>query len=232
LTALERDVLGFERVDDVASADIGAMYLHFLRTGDARALLGVVEHNAWDVVSMGALVGLYGEPGRQALAAEDLVGVARTMRRAGALELAGSVADEAVERCGSHDSIRARADISKARGDRAAALADYERLCANVDDPSARLELTKLYEHWVRSPLNALEWAERGTGEEPLAAARRIERLQRKASVSPQTARRSDVEHASLRAVSGSSTRGGYNGSSEARDRAGPGEDLPLARRS
>jgi hypothetical protein len=186
LTALESEVLGFERVDDVASADIGAWYLHFLRTGDARALLGVVEHNAWDVVSMGALVGHYGEDRHAVLAAEDLVGVARTFRRAGALELAASVADAAVLRCASPGAIRARADISKARGDRAAALADYEELSRILDDPSVRLELTKLYEHWVKAPQQALEWAERGTGERPEAMARRIERLERKITSVPQ----------------------------------------------
>src|SRR2546421_3095680 len=59
LVAIERDVLGFERADDIESKDVSQCYLHFLRTGDAHALLGVVEHNAWDVVAMVALVGLY-----------------------------------------------------------------------------------------------------------------------------------------------------------------------------
>ncbi len=62
LVSLERDVLGFERSDDVESRDVSACYLHFLRTGDARGLLAVVEHNAWDVVAMAALVGVYGAP--------------------------------------------------------------------------------------------------------------------------------------------------------------------------
>jgi uncharacterized protein YprB with RNaseH-like and TPR domain len=86
LVALERDVLGFERLDDVESGDVSACYLHFLHTGDARALLGVIEHNAWDVVAMAALVGLYGAPLHDDLAAEDLAGVARIAaagRRAG-----------------------------------------------------------------------------------------------------------------------------------------------------
>ena len=69
LIALERDILGFERVDDVPSSEIGASYMHFLRTGEAGALLGVIEHNAWDVVAMAALVGLYGEPEHGSLAA-------------------------------------------------------------------------------------------------------------------------------------------------------------------
>jgi hypothetical protein len=86
LVVIERDVLGFERVDDVAGGDVAACYLHFLHTGDARGLLAVVEHNAWDVVAMAAMVGLYGEASHAQLGVEDLVGVARTLRRAGALD--------------------------------------------------------------------------------------------------------------------------------------------------
>src|SRR5205814_7460135 len=62
LTMIERQILGFERHDDVPSGEVSQVYLHFLRTGEARALLGVIEHNAWDVLAMAALVGLYGEP--------------------------------------------------------------------------------------------------------------------------------------------------------------------------
>ena len=152
LVAIERDVLGFERVDDVPSGDVSACYLHFLRTGDARALLGVIEHNAWDVVAMAALLGIYGEASAEQLAVEDLLGVARTLRRAGALDRATAAARAAVDREATPGSIRVRADIAKARGDRASALADFESLAATVDDASVRLELAKLYEHWVRDP--------------------------------------------------------------------------------
>src|SRR5262249_41384974 len=62
LTKLEQSVLGFIREGDIPGSDVSAVYLHFLRTHDSRALLGVIEHNALDVVSMAALVGLYGEP--------------------------------------------------------------------------------------------------------------------------------------------------------------------------
>lgn len=179
LLAIENEVLGRVRVGDVGGADIVAIYAHFLRTGDEEALLGVVEHNAADVLSMVALLGLYGEPAF-ALDAEDLVGVARTVRRAGDLELAAELAERAVERGGGHAARRARGDIAKARGDKARALADYESVCAEVDDPSVRLELAKLYEHHVRAPGRALELVERGTGEAEPAHARRRERLRRK----------------------------------------------------
>ena len=180
LVALEREVLGFERHDDIGGGDVAACYLHFLRTGDARSLMQVVEHNAWDVVAMAALVGLYGEPLDGALGAQHLAGVARTLRRAGALDRAGAMAEEAVTRSPGPDSLRARADIAKARGDRAQALADFETLAEAVDDPSVRLELAKLYEHWRREPAQALSWTLMGTGEDDAHARRRAERLSRK----------------------------------------------------
>jgi len=180
LTTIEREVLGFERVDDVPGGEVSACYLHFLRSGDARALLGVIEHNAWDVVAMTALVGLYGEPIEQsAMAAEELVGLARTLARAGRRDAAFEVASRAVGRGGAaHDlALWARADISKARGDRGRAMADFELLARTVDDPAIRLELAKLYEHHVKAPDRALALTELGTGESPEQASKRRRRL-------------------------------------------------------
>jgi len=179
LVAIENEVLGRARLGDVAGGEIVAHYAHFLRTGDEEALLGVVEHNAADVLAMVALAGLYGEP-VDGLGAEDLAGVARTLRRAGALDLAAELADEAVSRGGGAEARRARGEIAKARGDKARALSDYEALAAEVDDPSVRLELAKLYEHHVRAPARALELTELGTGERDDAWGRRLARLRRK----------------------------------------------------
>jgi uncharacterized protein YprB with RNaseH-like and TPR domain len=181
LGAVEREVLGFVREDDVPSGEVSACYFHFLRTGDPRALIGVVEHNAWDVVSMAALVGLYGEPleGSQ-LEPGDLVGVARTLKRAGSAALAYEVADAAIARGAGHDGTRVRAEIAKARGDKARALADFEALAASIDDPSLRLELAKLYEHHARDASRALALVEAGTGETDDRRDRRALRLRRK----------------------------------------------------
>lgn len=204
LVAIEAEILGRIRVGDVAGGDIVATYAHFLRTGDEEALLGVVEHNVADVLAMVAMVGLYGEPlaasaavvsnegegegaevayAHPVLDGDDLAGVARTLRQAGALELAAELAEAAVARGGGAVARRARGDIAKARGDKARALADYEVLAAEVDDPSVRLELCKLYEHHVRSFAEALALVERGTGERDEATERRRTRLVRKISV-------------------------------------------------
>ena len=187
LVTIEREVLGFARVDDVPGGEVSAHYLHFLRSGDPRALLGVIEHNAWDVVAMAALVGLYGEPLEgSALCPEDLVGVARTLARAGELGQAVDIASRALDtddvqgtRSGKarKHALRARADISKARGDRARAMADFELLAATVDDGAVRLELAKLYEHYVKAPDKALAMTELGTAEPVIGAIKRHRRL-------------------------------------------------------
>lgn len=178
LKTLESEVLGYDRGVDVEGADVPARYAHFLRTGDEQALREVVEHNAWDVVSMAALVGLYGEP-FDLLHGEDLVGLARTMKRAGALAVAERAADRALE-LGATRALKVRGDVHKARGDRLRALRDFEALAADVDDPGLRLELVKLYEHFVKDPSRALNLLELGTGEGAEALEKRRLRLQRK----------------------------------------------------
>ncbi len=181
LGAVEREVLGFVRENDVPSGEVCACYLHFLRTGDTRALLGVVDHNLWDVVSMVAIVALYGEPLEGSmLHAEDLVGMARTLKRAGQQERAQETVDVALARGAGDAGIRVRADLAKARGDKARALADFEALAASVDDPTVRLELAKLYEHHAKDAARALAIVEAGTGEKEPRRAHRAARLAKK----------------------------------------------------
>jgi uncharacterized protein YprB with RNaseH-like and TPR domain len=180
LVTLESEVLGFVRGPDIEGGEIPARYAHFLRTGDEEALAGVVEHNAWDVASMAALVGLYGEP-FDLLHPTDLLGMARTLKRAGALSVAERAAETALERGAGPEALRVRGTIAKARGERARALADFEAFSAETSDPAVRLELAKLYEHFLKLPARALELLDQGTGESDDAVARRRSRLTRKA---------------------------------------------------
>ncbi len=193
LRHIEANVLGHERFEDVAGQDIPLSYFHYLRSGNEMVLAGVVEHNMNDVLAMIALVGFYGEriegatasdaegsPSGGALPARDLVGVASTLRRAGALDLALVAASSAVARGGGARARRVRGDIEKARGDKLRAIAEYEAAAAEIDDPSLRLALAKLYEHAARSFDKALDLALRGTGEGTSSEEKRRERLVRK----------------------------------------------------
>jgi uncharacterized protein len=181
LISLESDVLGFVRGPDIAGIDIAPRYAHFLRSGDDSVLEDVVEHNAWDVVSMAALVALYGEP-FDLLHERDLVGLARTLKRARAFDEAERAATVAFARGAGAEARRAHGEIAKARGDRAQALVHFEAFAAEVDDPTVRLELAKLYEHHVRAPISALGWLQQGTGEASAQAERRRTRLEGKIS--------------------------------------------------
>ena len=58
LVRLERDVLGLHRVGDVPGAEIPARYVGFLRSGDARGLAPVFEHNRLDLISLRVLTGM------------------------------------------------------------------------------------------------------------------------------------------------------------------------------
>ncbi len=179
LKRLELEVLGFDRGPDIDGAEVGAVYGHFLRSGDARGLATVVEHNRWDVLTMVGLVGLYGEPFGQ-LAREDLPSLGRTLARAKDPVGAARAAAQAMEQGGGPDALRLSAELAAARGDRARALRDYEQLAAEVEDPKVRLALAKLYEHHVRLPGRALELVLKGTGERPIALERRKARLESK----------------------------------------------------
>lgn len=181
LPRLESEVLGFVRGEDIDGSEVPGRYAHFLRTGAEEALAAVVTHNAWDVASMAALVGLYGEP-LSALPADDLVCLAQTLKRARAWDAADQAADRASRQGAGAVGARVRGEIAKARGDKAAALAHFECADLELDDPRVRLELTKLYEHHVKEPLRALEVARKGTGESSEATARRLRRLERKAT--------------------------------------------------
>jgi uncharacterized protein YprB with RNaseH-like and TPR domain len=188
LTMLEERVLGFVREGDVPSGEVSARYLHFLRTGLESSLLGVVEHNVQDVISMAALVGLYGEPlETTTLAPADLVGIATTLKRAGAHDRAFEAATLAQDRGAGPEALRARASIARARGDRDRALQDLEALLAEVDCPNARLDLAKLYEHHVKDAARALDLVGLGIAEDDARAEKRRARLARKVERQRQT---------------------------------------------
>ena len=55
LSTLERVLCGVRRVGDVPGLEIPGRYFQFLRTGDARPLEPVLEHNRLDLISLAAV---------------------------------------------------------------------------------------------------------------------------------------------------------------------------------
>lgn len=92
LTALERQVIGFHRVGDVPGFEIPARYFHFLRTGEAAAISGVLDHNRHDLVSTAAVMShalwLAREGPDACREATELMGLGRLHERAGDSERA------------------------------------------------------------------------------------------------------------------------------------------------
>lgn len=207
LQSLEGEILGRQRVGDVAGEDIAAIYHHYLRSGDEACLAPIVEHNSLDVVSMFALVGLYGEPlehwweeeagttsrkggaAAPVLAATDFSAAARVARRGKDLDRALALAEASVKRGAGAVGHQARAEVAKARGDKASALLAYEAALelarASGEAGSAlceslRHELAKLYEHHARAYERAIAMVAEGTTEPPAKQSARLERLMRK----------------------------------------------------
>lgn len=56
LVTMEAELLGFEREADCPSHEVPARYFLFQRTSDPTHILPVLRHNAWDVLSLVALV--------------------------------------------------------------------------------------------------------------------------------------------------------------------------------
>jgi tetratricopeptide (TPR) repeat protein len=91
LGELERVLCGHEREGDVPGFEIPARYFQFVRTGDARPLAGVLEHNRLDLLSLALLTA------RAAQVLDDGPSGARSAREAHGMgryyERAGLLAD-------------------------------------------------------------------------------------------------------------------------------------------
>lgn len=99
LGALERTVLGLGRVGDVPGFEIPARYFHFLRTGNAESVRGVLEHNRTDIVSLAALMShalwLAQEGPDACREPEEQLAIGRLYERAGEMERARHAYDAA-----------------------------------------------------------------------------------------------------------------------------------------
>jgi uncharacterized protein YprB with RNaseH-like and TPR domain len=87
LGALERSICGHEREGDVAGSEVPSRYFRFVRTGDARPLSNVIEHNRLDLLSLAILTsraaGLVHDGPRSLRTAREAVGLGRMYERAG-----------------------------------------------------------------------------------------------------------------------------------------------------
>ena len=90
LGVLEKHIAGVHRVGDVPGYEIPSRFFKFVRSGDARPLEAVMEHNRLDLISLAAVLAraitLIGSGPSAAVTAQEAYGLARVYERAGAHE--------------------------------------------------------------------------------------------------------------------------------------------------
>jgi uncharacterized protein len=87
LTYLEQALCGHQRESDVPGFEIPSRYFHYVRSGDARPLQAVLEHNRLDIVSLAMLTAraalLLEEGPAAAMTGREALGLGRLYERAG-----------------------------------------------------------------------------------------------------------------------------------------------------
>lgn len=203
LVDIEREVLGFQRVDDVAGSEIPALYMAYLRGGDVAPIARIIEHNRLDLIALAALLAEL--VGRFAgLSAEedprDKLACARVAERAGDGGMARALASAAVlthaEGPNAAEAWLLHARVARREGDvdreeqallaAAAAMGDPtpggSEPAASLTRAHVHLALAKLYERSRKDPQRALPHARQTVpAEDEEQAARRLARLARRA---------------------------------------------------
>lgn len=173
LQDLEVRILGFERVGDVGGNLIPQLYFDFLRTGNARPLNGVFEHNALDILSLACLAAIvptaFRDPARLRSAAE-MLGIARWLRAEQRFEEALALMREAVKRPLSepllYETLWHMAGMERRlkRDDAAVALWSELSTACNRYQAQALERLAIHYEHRERNFSMALEMTRAALG--------------------------------------------------------------------
>jgi uncharacterized protein YprB with RNaseH-like and TPR domain len=90
LAVLEKQIAGLHRVGDVPGYEIPSRFFTFVRSGDARPLEAVMEHNRLDLISLAAVLAraivLIQRGPSAAITAQEAYGLARVYERGGEYE--------------------------------------------------------------------------------------------------------------------------------------------------
>lgn len=157
LVSLERHILGLERMDDVPGWLIPERYLRYQRDGDARPLVGIIQHNALDILSMVSLLTrvarAYRVPAEALDHGRDWLSLAKAYESAGEMERVIDACEGAIERglppADADEAFRFLAAAARRLGDWDRAVAVWSDLAA-AEAPRRLFpfeELAKYYEH-------------------------------------------------------------------------------------
>ncbi|MET0344179.1 MAG: ribonuclease H-like domain-containing protein [Polyangiales bacterium] len=201
LVCLEQDLLGFERIDDIAGEAIPAMYLGYVRGMlSGSCLAPVVEHNRSDLVALPALLGdivrRFQAHSRED--ARDQLGFARVAARGAELDraiaLAHAAAEADVRGVLSGSALQLLGELRLKAGELERAIDAFEGAIAastsRVEAARAHLALAKLHEHKTKRLDLALRHAAEtaaaeGEDESRRRVARIVQRSARKQVGSP-----------------------------------------------
>jgi hypothetical protein len=168
LVDLETEVLGVERVGDMAGALIPYVYFEYLRTRDAARMFPIFHHNALDILTLACLTGIvpyaFRDPESETLKnGAELAGIARWLRTAGELEQARRLFRRSID-AGLKDELLFRslwdvAAIERKLGAVEKAIEVWTDLAGspNAYRVKAMEELAKHYEHRQKDHGRALE---------------------------------------------------------------------------
>ena len=203
LTYLEQALCGHERESDVPGFEIPSRYFQYVRSGDARPLQAVFEHNRLDIVSLAMLTAratqLLEEGPSAAITGREAFGLGRLYERAGLIDDAlasyrrasdGGVGTLRVE------ALRATAIMLRRLRRYEDAAATWRDLLAAADGSSpayareASEALAVHHEHRVRDLEKARDFAVQslslhGTPARKQATRHRLARLDRKLGYTP-----------------------------------------------
>ena len=193
LVDLENQVLGVERIGDLAGALIPYVYFEYLRTQEAARMFPIFHHNALDILTLACLTGIvpyaFRDPDVGPLRnGAEMAGIARWLRAAGELEQSRKLFRRAIE-AGLKDELMFQtlwdvAAVERKLGDAAAAVAVWTDLaeCRNKFRVQAMEELAKHYEHREKDHTRALELTRAALAlEETASLQKREERLRTRA---------------------------------------------------
>ena len=168
LSQLERYVLGWDRVADIASELIPRIYLDFVRGGRAEPLVPVFQHNQMDLRGQAGLSGrilsLLGDKEGTSQDGLELYGVSRICERRGEAKRARRLYEQLIASALPEETDRvaraALARLAKRDGDFARAHELWESVLGNSREGyEAYEQLAIYYEHEAREPRRALALA-------------------------------------------------------------------------
>jgi len=176
LQNLESKVLGVERVEDVAGEMIPSLYFEYLRTGDIRAIEGVILHNRLDVVSLVSLAGWMGHmvtspldptPDGELVCGDDLFSLGRLFDDRGdpgqAIACFEAALERGMEAISDTRAKRALSSVYKRVKEHDRAVSIWQEM---LDGPGGLslfpyIELAKYYEHVAKDVPAARDMAAR-----------------------------------------------------------------------